>query len=256
MASSLFDLTGRVALITGGSKGLGKAMARAFAQAGADVIISSRHPAELEAALPEILHGTHRKGSWITSDLSRREEMQRLADEALEAFGRIDILVNNAGSNIPEAVDAIQDANWDRLMELNVTSCMVLSRALAPQMKSRGWGRIIHISSVMGLTSKAGRTTYSATKAALIGMTRAMALDLGPSGVTVNCIAPGPFLTDLPLSVLSPEDRQNFAERTALGRWGDPQELAGPALLLASDAGSYITGSTLLVDGGVLCKSL
>lgn len=256
MASSLFDLTGRVALITGGSKGLGKAMARAFAQAGADVIISSRHPAELEAALPEILHGTHRNGSWITADLSRREEMQRLADEALEAFGRIDILVNNAGSNIPEPVDEIQDANWDRLMELNVTSCMVLSRAVAPQMKARGRGRIIHISSVMGLTSKAGRTTYSATKAALIGMTRAMALDLGPSGVTVNCIAPGPFLTDLPLSVLSPEDRQNFAERTALGRWGDPRELAGPALLLASDAGSYITGSTLLVDGGVLCKSL
>jgi NAD(P)-dependent dehydrogenase (short-subunit alcohol dehydrogenase family) len=123
-------------------------------------------------------------------------------------------------------------------------------------MKERGWGRIIHISSVMGMTSKAGRTTYSATKAALIGMTRAMALDLGPSGVTVNCIAPGPFLTDLPLSVLSPADRQNFSDRTALGRWGDPQELAGPALLLASDAGSYITGSTLLVDGGVLCKSL
>ncbi|WLD11035.1 SDR family NAD(P)-dependent oxidoreductase [Planctellipticum variicoloris] len=256
MATSLFDLTGRVALITGGSKGLGKAMARAFAQAGADVIISSRHPAELEAALPEILHGTHRKGCWIAADLSVREDMQRLADEALATFGRIDILVNNAGSNIPEPIEDLQDVNWDRLMELNLTSCMVLSRAVAPAMKERGWGRIIHISSVMGMTSKAGRTTYSATKAALIGMTRAMALDLGPSGVTVNCIAPGPFLTDLPLSVLSPADRQNFSDRTALGRWGDPQEVAGPALLLASDAGSYITGSTLLVDGGVLCKSL
>lgn len=256
MATSLFDLTGRVALISGGSKGLGKAMARAFAQAGADVIISSRHAAELEAALPEILHGTHRKGSWISADLSRRDEMERLAEESLEAFGRVDILVNNAGSNIPEPIDEIQDANWDRLLDLNLTSCMVLSRALAPQMKQRHWGRIIHISSVMGLTSKAGRTTYSATKAALIGMTRAMALDLGASGITVNCIAPGPFLTDLPLSVLSPADRQNFADRTALGRWANPEELAGPALLLASDAGSYITGSTLLVDGGVLCKSL
>jgi len=126
---------------------------------------------------------------------------------------------------------------------------------LVPQMKQRKWGRIIHISSIMGLTSKTGRNVYSATKAALIGVARSMALDLGPFGITVNCIAPGPFLTDLPGTVLTAEEKQTFADRTALGRWADPRELAGPALLLASEAGSYMTGTTITVDGGVVCKS-
>ena len=177
-----------------------------------------------------------------------------MAASALEAFGRVDVLVNNAGSNIPQAVDEIDDAKWDQIVELNLTSCMRLTRALVPQMKSRNWGRVIHISSVMGLTSKPGRSAYSATKAALIGMARAMALDLGPFGITVNCLAPGPFLTDLPASVLSKTEQQTFADRTAVGRWADPRELAGPALLLASDAGSYITGTTISVDGGLLSK--
>jgi NAD(P)-dependent dehydrogenase (short-subunit alcohol dehydrogenase family) len=219
MTTTLFDLTGKVALVTGGSKGLGKAMARGFAEAGANVVICSRH-----------------------------------ADE-LETLGRVDILVNNAGSNVPQMVDEIQDDDWDRIIELNLTSCMSLSRALIPQMKQRRWGRIIHISSVMGLTSKAGRGCYSATKSALIGLARSMALELGPFGITCNCIAPGPFLTDLPMSVLSKPEQDSFAERTALGRWANPRELAGPALLLASDAGSYITGTTILVDGGNLCKT-
>src|SRR5262249_23221997 len=131
--------------------------------------------------------------------------------------------------------------------------CMALTRAIVPQMKERKWGRIIHISSIMGLASKHGRNVYSATKSALIGLAKASALDLGRSGITVNCIAPGPFLTDLPTSVLTAEEERGFAEKAALGRWGDPKELAGPALLLASDAGSYITGSVLLVDGGTLC---
>ena len=116
--------------------------------------------------------------------------------------------------------------------------------------KDRGWGRIIHISSMFGIVSKAGRNAYSASKAALIGFARATALDLGPFGVTVNCIAPGPFLTDLPASLLSEAEKQSLADRTALGRWGNPEELIGPVLLLASDAGSYITGETLVVDGG------
>jgi NAD(P)-dependent dehydrogenase (short-subunit alcohol dehydrogenase family) len=122
-------------------------------------------------------------------------------------------------------------------------------------MKARRWGRIIHISSIMGLASKSGRNVYSATKAALIGLARSMALDLGEYGITVNCIAPGPFLTDLPGTVLTADEKRVFAERTALGRWGDPRELAGPALMLASDAGSYITGETLVVDGGTICKT-
>jgi NAD(P)-dependent dehydrogenase (short-subunit alcohol dehydrogenase family) len=190
----------------------------------------------------------------IVADLADRSDAERLAGDAVAAFEKIDILVNNAGSNIPEPSDAIRDENWDRILELNLSSCMALTRAVVPGMKERRWGRIIHISSVMGLMSKAGRGAYSATKAALIGLARAQALDLGPYGITANCLAPGPFLTDLPMSVLSPAEQQQFAEQTALGRWAKPEELAGPALLLASDAGSYITGATLLVDGGMLCK--
>lgn len=255
MTTPLFDLSGKVALVTGGSKGLGKAMARGFAEAGADIIICSRHQEELDAAVPEILEGTESKVKTFVTDMTNRQAVDDLAKAALAAMGRVDILVNNAGSNVPENIEAVTDDNWDRIIELNLSSCMAMSRALVPQMKERKWGRIIHISSVMGLTSKAGRGCYSATKSALIGLARAMALELGPYGITCNCIAPGPFLTDLPMSVLSKAEQDVFAERTALGRWGQPRELAGPALLLASDAGAYITGTTLLVDGGNLCKT-
>ena len=121
-------------------------------------------------------------------------------------------------------------------------------------MKDRRWGRVIHISSIMGFVSKEGRNAYSATKSALLGLARASALDLGAFGITVNCIAPGPFLTELPGSLLSDAEKKAFAERTALGRWGDPKELVGPALLLVSDAGSYITGQTIVVDGGYMVR--
>lgn len=254
MPSTVFDLTGKVALITGGSKGLGKAMARGFAEAGADLVIASRHEGELRAALDEILHGTGRRGAFVVADLSRRGEAERLARAAVERFGRIDILVNNAGTNIPQAIDQVRDEDWDRVLELNLNAVMALTRALVPGMKQRRWGRVIHISSIMGFISKEGRNVYSATKSALLGLARANALDLGPFGITVNCIAPGPFLTDLPNSLLSDQEKQEFARRTALGRWGEPNELIGPALLLASDAGSYITGTTLVVDGGWLAR--
>jgi len=255
MTTQLFDLSGKTALITGGSKGLGKAMARGFAEVGADVFISSRHEDELRSALQEITAGTSVLGAYSVSDLSRREESEKLAEAALKAMGKVDILVNNAGTNVPQSIDEIQDEDWNRVLELNFSSCMALSRALVPQMKERKWGRIIHISSIMGLGSKEQRHIYSGTKAALIGMARAMALELGPYNITVNCLAPGPFLTDLPGRVLTDEQKKSFATRTALGRWGNPRELAGPALLLASDAGSYITGETLVVDGGALCKT-
>lgn len=254
MFSKLFDLTGRVALVTGGSKGLGKAMAHGFAQAGAEVVISSRHENELREAAREISGQTKTRVETVVSDLSRRGQADELAQAAVEAMGRVDILVNNAGSNLPQPVDQIRDEDWDQLVELNLSSCMALTRALAPFMKERRWGRIIHISSIMGFGSAGGRNAYSATKSALLGLARASACDLGPFGVTVNCIAPGPFLTDLPKGLLSQEKQDEFARGTALGRWGQPEELIGPALLLASDAGSYITGASLTVDGGCLAK--
>ena len=254
MPTNLFDLTGRVALVTGGNKGLGKAMARGFAEAGADVLIASRHEAELKAALDEILAGTGRSGAYCVTDVSVRDEVKALAQFALEKMGRVDILVNNAGMNAPQAIDAITDDTWDRVLEVNLSSVMALTRELVPQMKERRWGRVVHISSIMAQVSKEKRNVYSATKAALIGMARASALDLGPFGVTVNCVAPGPFMTDMPMSVLSDAEKQAFADRTALGRWAQPAELVGPVLMLCSEAGSYITGQTLFVDGGYLAR--
>ena len=254
--NKLFDLSGRTSLITGGSKGLGKAMARAFAEAGADVFICSRSESELRAAAAEIGEGLTSRVEWMVTDMADQGQAEELGAAALSRLGRVDILVNNAGSNVPQSIEDITDEAWDRIIELNLSNAMRLTRQLTPGMKARKWGRIIHISSVLGLGGKPGRSVYCATKAGLIGMTRASALDLGAYGITVNCIAPGPFLTDLPGRILTDAQKQEFSDRTALGRWGRPEEMAGPALLLAGEAGSYITGSTLLVDGGVLARVL
>lgn len=249
-ATQLFNLTGKVALITGGNKGLGKAMAMGFAQAGADLFLASRNVEELKAAAQSIAQQTGRRVEWTPVDVNDRSQVQKLAETALTTMGQVDILINNAGMNNPQAIDTINDEVWDKILEVNLSSCMALTRALVPQMKARKWGRIIHISSIMGLVSKEKRNAYSATKSALIGLARASALDLGEFGVTVNCIAPGPFLTDMPMSILSDREKQEFAAMTALNRWGDPSELVGPALFLASEAGSYVTGHVLVVDGG------
>jgi NAD(P)-dependent dehydrogenase (short-subunit alcohol dehydrogenase family) len=256
MYEKLFDLTGKVALVTGGSRGLGKSMARAYAEHGAGIMVCSRNAAELEGAAKEIGGGLSVRVEWMTADLGKKGEAQRLADETLKRFGRVDVLVNNAGSNIPQRADQITDEAWDQIIELNLSGIMKLTRALLPQMMERKWGRVIHISSVLGLGGKLGRNVYSATKAALIGMARSSALDLGPFGITVNCISPGPFLTELPLSLLDDAGKQHFADRTALKRWGNPDEMAGVALLLGTDAGSYITGTTILIDGGALANTL
>jgi NAD(P)-dependent dehydrogenase (short-subunit alcohol dehydrogenase family) len=230
-------------------------MARGFAEAGADVVIASRHEDELESTADEIRSDTGVRVAHFVADMTRREDVRRIADSALAEMGQVDILVNNAGTNTPQPIDEIRDEDWDLLVELNLNSCMALTRSLVGPMMERRWGRIIHISSIMGFTSAAGRGAYSATKSALTGLTRGCANDLGGFGSTVNCMAPGPFLTDLPASLLTEEQRSSFARRTVLGRWGRPEELVGPALLLASEAGSYITGATIVVDGGALIKA-
>lgn len=254
MPLKAFDLTGRIALVTGGNKGLGRAMAHGLAHAGADVVISARNEAELAESAQSIRTTTGQKCEYVIADMSQRDQVKRLASEATAKFGRIDILINNAGMNWPQSIDAVTDEAWDKVIEVNLTAVMALTRYLAPGMKERGWGRIVHISSILGQVSKEKRNAYSATKTALHGLARASALDLGPFGVTVNCLAPGPFLTDMPMSILSPEEKKAFADRTALGRWAQPDELVGPAVLLCSDAGSYVTGTVIYVDGGYTAR--
>src|SRR5262249_52637609 len=155
-----FDLTGRNALVTGGSKGLGLAMARALAQAGANVVIAARDAGELQAALASILEGTAARGGWLVADLAHRDQVERLAQRAGETLGPIDILVNNAGINRVAPIEQVQDADWEQVLAVNLTAPMILSRALAGPMKARGWGRIVHISSVFGTVSRAGRNAY------------------------------------------------------------------------------------------------
>ena len=252
MRGTLFDLTGRVALVTGGSKGLGKAMAGGFAAGRGRVVplqparraAARRRPSEIRAAsgVPRRVRssptwpGATTSTAWPTT--------------AVERLGKVDILVNNAGWNVPQAIDEIRDEDWDHLRRAEPDQLHGADPGDRAGMKERRWGRVIHISSIMGLASTPERNAYSATKAALIGLAQASALDLGPFGITVNCIAPGPFATEMPMSILSKQQQDALAGRTALGRWGRPEELAGPALLLASEAGSYITGTVLVVDGG------
>jgi NAD(P)-dependent dehydrogenase (short-subunit alcohol dehydrogenase family) len=254
MKDTLFDLSNRVALVTGGSKGIGKAIAHGFARAGADLFLCSRNEEPLRAAAVEIAEETGVRVEYLVADMAVREDVDRVARTAVERLGKVDVLVNNAGWNIPQAIDEIRDEDWNYCVDLNLNHVMALTRALVPQMKQRLWGRVIHISSVMGLGSTAKRNVYSATKTALIGMARASALDLGRFGITVNCIAPGPIATEMPMSILSQQQQDAFSARTAIGRWGTPDDIAGPALLLASDAGSYVTGSVLVVDGGVMAN--
>jgi NAD(P)-dependent dehydrogenase (short-subunit alcohol dehydrogenase family) len=253
--NTLFDLRGRSALVTGGSRGLGRQITQVLAQAGAEVLICGRTEATLREAADSIQHETGSRVDWLVADVGRRPETERLAATANERLGKVDILFSNAGWNVPQPVEAIRDEDWDALMELNVTSSMVLTRALAPGMMQRQWGRIIYTSSILAFGSTPERVAYSTTKSALLGMVKANALRLGPHGITVNALAPGPFATEMPMSILSPEQQQIFAARTAVGRWGKPAELAGPALLLASEAGSYLTGSVLVVDGGATARS-
>jgi NAD(P)-dependent dehydrogenase (short-subunit alcohol dehydrogenase family) len=250
--STRFDLSGRVALITGGGKGLGRVMAVGLARAKADVVVVGRGEEDLKSVVAEIVDGARTKAFYIRADLEQRDEVERVAEEATQRAGAVDILINNAGANTLQRIEDVTDDAWDRIVQLNLTAAMALTRALAPQMCARRWGRILHIASISPFRPLEGRDAYAAAKAGLGGLTRASAVDLGPSGVTVNSIAPGFFPTDLTRRLVSESVRREYVERAALRRVGDPDELVGPILLFVSDAGSYITGQTLIVDGGWL----
>jgi NAD(P)-dependent dehydrogenase (short-subunit alcohol dehydrogenase family) len=247
----LFDLTGRTAIVTGGSKGLGRAMADGLASAGADIVIVSRHAAEANAVAAEIASERGRRAIGLEADVTVPGQMEGVAAAVLRQFGRLDILVNSAGVNIRGPIEDLQPEQFQEVMNVNVTGTWLACRAVVPHMKKAGSGRIINLSSALGLIGVANRTPYATSKGAVVQMTRTLALELAPHGVLVNAICPGPFLTEMNIPIAETEDGRKFiVGATALKRWARLEEIQGAAIFLASDASTYATGSMLVVDGG------
>lgn len=246
-----FDLSGKAAIITGGSKGLGLAMAAGLASAGAKVMLVSRHLEEGKEAADEISATYGTEVIAFEGDVTREAQMEEMAEAALEAFGRIDILINNAGINIRGPIDQLSYQQFSKVMKVNTDGVWLASRAVVPHMKDAGGGRIINIASTLGLVGLANRTPYTSSKGAVVQMTRALALELAPFHINVNAICPGPFLTEMNIPIADTEEaRQFIVGATALGRWGELREIQGAAIYFASDASSYTVGAVLTVDGG------
>ena len=247
----LFHLEGRRALITGGGRGLGRVIAQALAEAGADVALASRTLATCEEAAGEIAKATGRRARAFAADVAKSADVQRLVAEVEDALGPIDILVNNAGINIRGAAEELAEADWDTVIDTNLKAPFLCSRVVGPKMRDRGWGRVINLGSILGAVGLAGRAPYASAKAGVINLTRVLALEWAAHGVTVNAICPGPFATEMNRQLLNdPAKYKAFVEKIPMGRWGDLQEIAGAAVFLASDAASFVTGSALFVDGG------
>jgi gluconate 5-dehydrogenase len=247
----LFSLKGRVALVTGSTRGLGHSMARGLADAGAHVVINGRDPAVAKSRADE-LSGQGLAASAEGFDTSDGDAAAAAVANIVRRLGRLDILVNNAGIAFRAPIADTTDADWDRVISTNLTACFRLSRLAAQQMRKQQFGRIIMISSIMSLVGRPTVTAYAAAKGGLSSLTRTLAAELGPQGITCNAIAPGYMATELVEALKSnPEFDAYVRSRTPLGRWGKPEDLAGPAIFLASEAGSYVNGHILVVDGGM-----
>jgi NAD(P)-dependent dehydrogenase (short-subunit alcohol dehydrogenase family) len=248
--AQLFDLTGKVALITGASRGLGRAIAGGLAEAGADLVITSRHLPDVERVASELAVGG-RKVFALQVDVTRASEVDDAVARAIAAMGRLDILVNNAGINIRKPALELTEGDWDQTLDTNLKGCFLVARAVGRHMLARQAGSVVNIASMMASVVHAERAAYASSKGGLVQLTRVLAVEWAPYNVRVNAICPGPFLTDLNKVILNdPEKVKYFMDRLPMKRFGKPEELIGSVIFLASEASSYITGTTIYIDGG------
>jgi NAD(P)-dependent dehydrogenase (short-subunit alcohol dehydrogenase family) len=250
-----FRLDGKTALITGGARGLGRTMATALAEAGADIALAGRSKDSCEQAAAEIAAATGRTARAFEVDVTRLSDVEKLADDVERECGKVDILVNNAGINIRGPIQQLTEADWDAVVDTNLKGPFLCARAFGPRMVSRGWGRVINLGSVLGVIALPGRAPYAASKAGDINLTRVLALEWAGTGVTANAICPGAFATEMNRSLLEdPVKYKEFVAQIPFGRWGELEELTGAVVFLASDASSYVTGTPLFVDGGWIAR--
>jgi NAD(P)-dependent dehydrogenase (short-subunit alcohol dehydrogenase family) len=246
-----FRLDGKIALVTGGARGLGYAMANALAEVGADVAIAGRSLPGGEQAAAAIAAATGRRAMAFAVDVTQINEVQRMASEVEAALGPIDILINSAGVNVRGQIEQLSEADWDTVIDINLKGTFLCCRAVGPGMVTRKWGRVINMGSILSVIGIPGRAPYASAKAGVANLTRVLALEWAGTGVTANTICPGPFGTDMNRSIMDdPVKYADFCRQIPMGRFGELHELTGAAVFLASDASSFVTGSSLFVDGG------
>jgi len=243
-------LDGRVAVVTGGSRGLGKAIAKSIASAGAKVALVSRDSNALSAAAAEV-RAIGADVDVFQADITDENEVRRVEHDVLSRFGRVDILVNNAGLNVRKPMIEFSLEEWNSVLATNLTGAFLMCRSFVPQMKGRGYGRIINLTSTMSHVSIPGRSAYSASKAGLLGFTKALALELAAEGITVVAISPGPFATEMNAAwIQDPNINRQFVSRIPVGRWGNAEEIGELARYLCSPEAGFVTGTDILIDGG------